>query len=100
MRISEYKMLMRQRRQEMRQLWCRDSTDMNFSLSSSSDLSSQTASTSGRPSVSPPLGIMNGAGPSSEGGYFYSPESASPDALNFTQDHSMGYGTSPRHEDD
>lgn len=100
MRISEYKMLMRQRRQEMRQLWCRDGTDMNFSLSSSSDLPSQGASTSGRPSISPPLGMMNGAGPSSEGGYFYSPENAATDALNFSQDHSMAYDTSPRQDDD
>lgn len=100
MRISEYKMLMRQRRQEMRQLWCRDSADINYGLSSASDLPSQGgASTSGRPSVSPPLGMMNGAGPSSEGGYYYSTENASTDALNFSQDHSMAYDTSPRRED-
>ncbi|XP_063913226.1 transcription factor SOX-13 isoform X3 [Zophobas morio] len=100
MRISEYKMLMRQRRQEMRQLWCRDGTgDMNFSLSSNSDLSSATA-TAGRPSVSPPLGLMNGAGPSSEG-FYYPHDSASPDALNFSQEHaSMAYDSSPRNEDE
>lgn len=92
-------MLMKQRRQEMRQLWCRDSTEMNFSMPST-DLSSPATSTSGRPSVSPPLGMMNGAGPSSEGGYFYSQENTSPDAMNFSQDHSMAYDSSPRHEDD
>lgn len=29
MRISEYKMLMRNRRAEMRQLWCRDGSSGN-----------------------------------------------------------------------
>lgn len=101
MRISEYKMLMRQRRQEMRQLWCRDGTDINFSLSSSSELNSPATTTSaGRPSVSPPLSMMNGAGPSSEGGYYYPQDCTSPDVLNFSQDHSMAYDTSPRHDDD
>ncbi|XP_074026130.1 transcription factor Sox102F isoform X2 [Leptinotarsa decemlineata] len=98
MRISEYKMLMRQRRQEMRQLWCRDGTEMGF-MSSNPDLASP-ASTSGRPSVSPPLGMMNGAGPSSDGGYYYPHDNTSPDAMNFPQDHSMAYDSSPRHEDD
>lgn len=98
MRISEYKMLMRQRRQEMRQLWCRDGSDMNFSMSSSSDMASPATSTSGRPSVSPPLGLMNGAGPSSDSGYYYPHDSASPDALNFSQEHQ--YDSSPRQEDD
>ncbi|KAJ8977254.1 hypothetical protein NQ317_006893 [Molorchus minor] len=99
MRISEYKMLMRQRRQEMRQLWCRDGTEMNFNMPNT-DLSSPATSTSGRPSVSPPLGIMNGAGPSSEGGYFYSQDGTSPEHMNFTQDHGMTYDSSPRHDDD
>ncbi|KAJ8966025.1 hypothetical protein NQ314_003776 [Rhamnusium bicolor] len=99
MRISEYKMLMRQRRQEMRQLWCRDGTEMNFSMSGS-DLASPATSASGRPSVSPPLGMMNGAGPSSEGGYYYPQDSTSPDVMNFSQDHSMTYDSSPRHDDD
>ncbi|KAJ8942889.1 hypothetical protein NQ318_011302 [Aromia moschata] len=72
MRISEYKMLMRQRRQEMRQLWCRDGTEMNFSMPGS-DLSSPATSASGRPSVSPPLGMLNGAGPSSGRGLLLPP---------------------------
>lgn len=94
-------MLMRQRRQEMRQLWCRDGgPDMNF-LSSNSDLTSPTASASGRPSVSPPLGLLNGAGPSSEGGFYYPPDSVSPDGMGFGQEHaSMAYDSSPRHDDD
>jgi transcription factor SOX5/6/13 (SOX group D) len=100
MRISEYKMLMRQRRQEMRQLWCRDgAADMNFSLSANSELTSPATSTSGRPSVSPPLGLINGAGPSSEG-FYYPHDSTSPDALNFAQEHAMAYDSSPRNEDE
>lgn len=101
MRISEYKMLMRQRRQEMRQLWCRDGgTEMNF-LSSGSDLTSPTTSASGRPSMSPPLGLLNGAaGPSSENNFYYPPDSVSPDAMSFSQEHSMAYDSSPRHDDD
>lgn len=96
MRISEYKMLMRQRRQEMRQLWCRDGgTDMNFLTSGP-----EATSASGRPSVSPPMGLLNGAGPSSDS-FYYPPDSVSPDVLNFPQDHSsMAYDSSPRHDDD
>ncbi|XP_044255104.1 transcription factor SOX-13 isoform X2 [Tribolium madens] len=93
MRISEYKMLMRQRRQEMRQLWCRDgASDMNFSLSGA-DLGAATATRAGSP-----MGMVNGAGPSAEG--FYYPEGASPDALNFAQDHVMMHDSSPRNEDE
>ncbi|XP_050297622.1 transcription factor SOX-5-like isoform X2 [Anthonomus grandis grandis] len=99
MRISEYKMLMRQRRQEMRQLWCRDSADMNFSISSSELTSSAPSSASGRPSMTPPL-MMNGAGPSSDRGYFYPQDSPSPDALNFSHDRSAYDSTSPRHDDE
>lgn len=98
MRISEYKMLMRQRRQEMRQLWCRDgSTDMNFSIGDGLSTSTST----GRPSVSPTLGLMNGvgAGPSSES-YYYPQDSTSPDVMNFSQDHGMAYDSSPRNEDE
>ncbi|XP_076274626.1 transcription factor Sox102F isoform X2 [Rhynchophorus ferrugineus] len=102
MRISEYKMLMRQRRQEMRQLWCRDSTDMNFSISPSSDLASPATSASGRPSLTPPL-MMNGAGgagPSTDSrGFFYPQDSSSPDALNFSHERNT-YNSSPRKEDD
>ncbi|KAJ8913570.1 hypothetical protein NQ315_013975, partial [Exocentrus adspersus] len=100
MRISEYKMLMRQRRQEMRQLWCRDNNDMNFNMSSS-DISSSATSSSNKPSASSPLAVMNGAGPSSESGYYYSHDNTSPDAINFSQEHNMTYDeSSPRQEDD
>ncbi|KAF5302346.1 hypothetical protein FQA39_LY10385 [Lamprigera yunnana] len=97
MRISEYKMLMRQRRQEMRQLWCRDSgSEMSF-LAPGSDLSLPASSSAGRMSVSPPLISMNGAGPSSEG--FYHNDSISPEAMSFMHEHST-YDSSPRHDDD
>ncbi|KAK9872085.1 hypothetical protein WA026_016130 [Henosepilachna vigintioctopunctata] len=101
MRISEYKMLMRQRRQEMRQLWCRDGNEMNFAMGAN-DMGSGS-SASGRPSVSPPMNFLNGgAGPSSEG-YFYPHDGHSPDVMNFSKDHStaMNYETSsPRREED
>ncbi|KAJ9599072.1 hypothetical protein L9F63_010464, partial [Diploptera punctata] len=78
MRISEYKSLMRQRRQEMRQLWCREGgPDMSFLPP---DMSSPGTSGSGRPS-SP---STNGAGPSSSehstsgsGPFYYPPDSLS-----------------------
>jgi hypothetical protein len=106
MRISEYKSLMRQRRQEMRQLWCREGgPDMSFLPP---DMASPGTSGSGRPS-SP---SMNGAGPSSSehstggsGPFYYSPDSLSPtDVLNFSPDTSisMAFDSSPsgRHHDD
>ncbi|KAF5274296.1 hypothetical protein FQR65_LT04414 [Abscondita terminalis] len=97
MRISEYKMLMRQRRQEMRQLWCRDSgSEMSF-LTPGSDLTSPASTSAGRMSVSPPLISMNGAGPSSEG--FYHNDSISPEAMNFIHENTT-YDSSPRHDDD
>lgn len=96
MRISEYKTLMRQRRQEMRQLWCRDgSSEMSFL--SGSDLTTPTTS-GGRPSLSPPLSLINGAGPSSESGYYF--QESSPEAINFSSQDAVGYESSPRHDDD
>lgn len=126
MRISEYKSLMRQRRQEMRQLWCRDGgPEMGFLSPVSSDLGSQhhpgagTGSgnnggpgPSARPSVSPPASILNGssgcgAGPSTDHPQFYYPQdSLSPsDMMNFSPDNSGsmgGYDVSPhsRHHDE
>ncbi|KAF2885243.1 hypothetical protein ILUMI_20935 [Ignelater luminosus] len=98
MRISEYKMLMRQRRQEMRQLWCRDSgSEMSF-LSPGSDLTSSASTSGGQMSTSPPMGPMNGAGPSSEG-FYHTSDSISPEAMNFIHEHTT-YDSSPRQEDD
>ena len=77
MRISEYKSLMRQRRQEMRQLWCRDGMgDMPGYLSPSSEVGTSSL-TGRRQSVSPPVNLLNGggvamnAGPSSESNLHY-----------------------------
>lgn len=102
MRISEYKTLMRQRRQEMRQLWCRDGGpgDMSFPPMGT-EMGSAGTSAGTRPSGSPPLVMMNGAGPSSEqaGHYYYPPDSLSPsEGLNFSEQ--GGYDTSPRQHDD
>lgn len=66
MRISEYKSLMRNRRTEMRQLWCRDGSDGNVGFMP--DMASPGTS-SGRAS-SP-----NGG---TSGGYYYPPDSLSP----------------------
>ncbi|PSN40400.1 hypothetical protein C0J52_18168 [Blattella germanica] len=107
MRISEYKSLMRQRRQEMRQLWCREGgPDMSFLPP---DMASPGTSGSGRPN-SP---STNGAGPSSSehstggsGPFYYPPDSLSPtDVLNFSPDTSISvaFDGSPggrHHEED
>nr|CAH7733620.1 unnamed protein product [Callosobruchus chinensis] len=73
MRISEYKMLMRQRRQEMRQLWCRDGSDVasGFGLpSASGDMGTGSSASSGAgrgPAMTPPMSMNGGApGTSSE----------------------------------
>ncbi|XP_063707207.1 transcription factor Sox-5 isoform X2 [Culicoides brevitarsis] len=66
MRISEYKSLMRNRRTEMRQLWCRDGSDGNVGFMP--DMASPGTS-SGRAS-SP-----NGG---TSGGYYYPQDSLSP----------------------
>lgn len=119
MRISEYKSLMRQRRQEMRQLWCRDGgTEMNFLSPVGADLAGTQhhpgagAGPSARPSVSPPATMLNGgsggggtAGPSSDHPSFYYPQdSLSPtDMMNFSPENSGsigGYDASPRHHDE
>lgn len=113
MRISEYKSLMRQRRQEMRQLWCRDSgPEMSFLSPVGSELGTQHhpgtgAGPSARPSVSPPATMLNGgaAGPSSDHPSFYYPQdSLSPtDMMNFSPENSGsigGYDASPRHHDE
>lgn len=68
MRISEYKMLMRNRRAEMRQLWCRDGTD---NVNYLQDMTPPPPSTStGVGALSPPNG--------GHGGYYYPPDSLSP----------------------
>lgn len=67
MRISEYKMLMRNRRAEMRQLWCRDGSDNVAYLQ---DMSSPSTSALGmRPGTPSNGGPMSG---------YYPPDSLSP----------------------
>lgn len=83
MRISEYKMLMRNRRNEMRQLWCRDGSD-GGNAGFLPDLASPGTS-SGRAS-SP-----NGG----QGGYYYPPDSLSPSG--FSQEGNTNYDS---HGDD
>ncbi|XP_032674578.1 transcription factor Sox-5 isoform X6 [Odontomachus brunneus] len=117
MRISEYKSLMRQRRQNNIRMWCgvRDGgPEMGFLSPVGADLGSQHhpgagAGPSARPSVSPPATMLNGsggaAGPSSDHATFYYPQdSLSPtDMMNFSPENSGsigGYDASPRHHDE
>lgn len=92
MRISEYKTLMRQRRQEMRQLWCRDGTSEMAFMSPGGEMISP--GTSGRASPG-----MNGAGPSSEHGgqYYYPHDSLSPNDMSYSPEgQASSYDASPR----
>ncbi|KAK6625897.1 hypothetical protein RUM43_006196 [Polyplax serrata] len=88
-RISEYKTLLRQRRQEMRQIWCPDrASEMGFMAAGNEMLS---PGTSGR--VSPGL---NGAGPSSEQ-FYYTHDSLSPNDMSYSPEGpGSSYDTSPR----
>ncbi|XP_063232242.1 transcription factor SOX-13-like [Bacillus rossius redtenbacheri] len=97
MRISEYKSLMRQRRQEMRQLWCREGGDPGFLPPDLASPGPSGGAGMGPPSPPPQL-VANGAGPSSDHpGYYYSPESLSPpDALGYSPD----FDASPRRHDE
>ena len=101
MRISEYKSLMRQRRQEMRQLWCREGgPEVGFLSPVQSDPAAGPSSVGPRGPGSPAGSLLNGAaGPSSEHSSFYYPQdSLSPsDVLSFSPDNSANpYDASPR----
>lgn len=76
MRISEYKSLMRNRRNEMRQLWCREGGDMNPAyLDNMQSPEPPPGSSSGN------LGNFDGSGMmSGSKSYFYPNESPSPSA--------------------
>lgn len=109
MRISEYKTLIRQRRNEMRQVWLRDGgTEMGGFLSPlGSELGSQHhvgPGPSSRPSMSPPSVNGAGAGPSSEhAAYYFSQDSLSPmdNNIKFSPDNAGTYDTSPGvHDED
>lgn len=91
MRISEYKMLMRNRRAEMRQLWCRDGSDnvaymQDMPTASTTTAASVTAGNGGgggMRSVSPAGAGLSalggiGAGSGPPAGYYYPPDSLSP----------------------
>lgn len=68
MRISEYKMLMRNRRAEMRQLWCRDGSD---GIAYLQDVPTPPSTSTGRRSSA-------GTPPNGSQGYYYPPDSLSP----------------------
>lgn len=76
MRISEYKTLMRSRRNEMRQLWCREGGDMNPNYLDSMQSPEATGSSSGAP-LSPTMMMSMSAGGGGSGRY-YPNESPSP----------------------
>lgn len=123
MRISEYKSLMRQRRQEMRQLWCRDggmgemppflpppgsSGDMPMASSGSAMLGNGGASAANGSSGSESGASMTVArgrgGPSEHQAAFpsYYSDSLSPsDVLNFSPDNNSAvFESSPRQKDE
>lgn len=93
MRISEYKSLMRNRRQEMRQLWCRDGGEMSaFDMQSPGPSSAATS----RP-LTPSGGVVSGAviggnfGNSSNGPYYYPTDSLSPSGFSAEGNSSTNY---------
>lgn len=83
MRISEYKSLMRNRRQEMRQLWCRDGSDMGGSW----DI--QSPGPSNAPSASSPS--LSGTSGSNSNSYYYPPDSLSPSGFSQEGNSSTNY---------
>lgn len=95
MRISEYKSLMRNRRQEMRQLWCREGGEGNYIESPEPPGSSANNSSH----LSPSLRLGNAfdsniIGPGNSKGYYYPNDSLSPSAI------SPGGNSSTNYDDD
>lgn len=90
MRISEYKSLMRNRRQEMRQLWCRDGGEMSaFDMQSPGPSSAATS----RP-LTPSAGAAGAAanfGNASNGPYYYPTDSLSPSGFSAEGNSSTNY---------
>ena len=77
MRISEYKSLMRNRRNEMRQLWCREGGDMNPAYLDNMQSPGPPGSSSGNQMS----GNFDGSGMmSGSKSYYYPNESPSPSA--------------------
>ena len=98
MRISEYKSLMRNRRQEMRQLWCRDGGEMSAFDMQSPGPSSAATSRPLTPSGGSGGGGGNGSGVvggnfgnSSNGPYYYPTDSLSPSGFSAEGNSSTNY---------
>lgn len=96
MRISEYKSLMRNRRQEMRQLWCRDGSDMGYMQNEmQSPGPSSATSTASRPLTPSPNGLMgafsNGGAAPAQSNFYYPPDSLSPSGFSQEGNSSTNY---------
>jgi transcription factor SOX5/6/13 (SOX group D) len=79
MRISEYKSLMRNRRQEMRQLWCREGGEGQYI-----DMQSpEPPGSSGSSQLSPSVRLTSNFDPAMMGNskYYYPNDSLSPAAI-------------------
>ena len=111
MRISEYKSMMRLKRQEMRQLWCNGTPEMGYHPQSGEmgpgASGGSGAGPSGAPQLTPPSSLMNGqggAGTSSEhSSFYYQHDSMSPQDVSFSPENpgsSSGYDASPRTHDE
>ncbi|XP_065347361.1 transcription factor Sox-5-like isoform X1 [Cloeon dipterum] len=108
MRISEYKSLMRQRRQEMRQLWCRDGTmgEMPSFLAPGADMPSSSTALMGPASAASAASSGSESGQSTSGmprgqTFPYYSDSLSPsDVLSFSPENVGPYDSSPRPKDE
>lgn len=81
MRISEYKSLMRNRRQEMRQLWCREGGEPGYIDMQSPEPPGASGSSQMSPSVRLGGGFdSNMMGVGNSKGYYYPNDSLSPAA--------------------
>lgn len=84
MRISEYKSLMRNRRQEMRQLWCREGGESGYIDMQMQSPEPPGSSSSSQLSPSVRLGSnfdSNMLGVGNRKGYYYPNDSLSPSAV-------------------
>ncbi|XP_059480201.1 transcription factor SOX-13-like isoform X2 [Neocloeon triangulifer] len=108
MRISEYKSLMRQRRQEMRQLWCRDGSmgEMPSFLAPGSDMPSSSSALLGPASAASAASSGSESGASTSGmprgqvfPSYYSDSLSPSDVLSFSPENNV-YDSSPRPKDE
>lgn len=96
MRISEYKSLMRNRRQEMRQLWCREGGEGGYIDMQSPEPPGSSGNSS---QLSPSVRLNSNFDPNLMGGgnskgYYYPTDSLSPSAI------SPGGNSSTNYDDD